>query len=59
MRESFSRKDVAQLGLSFPNEQDATFQALESFRPPDSEQTAEIPVKAIEGKGPRWWNPAA
>lgn len=28
--------DVALLGLSYPNEQDAAFEALGTFRPPDS-----------------------
>jgi aryl-alcohol dehydrogenase-like predicted oxidoreductase len=54
--------DVALLGLSFPNEQDAAFRALQSFRPLDPGQMEDIrlkAVKAIEGKGPCWWNPAA
>ncbi|HWI59771.1 MAG TPA: aldo/keto reductase [Bacillota bacterium] len=53
--------DVALLGLSFPNEQDAAFQALGDFRPLNSEQLEEIrrrAVEAIAGKGPCWWNPA-
>jgi aryl-alcohol dehydrogenase-like predicted oxidoreductase len=53
--------DVALLGLSFPNEQDAAFDALGSFRPLTREQmekTRRRAVQAIEGKGPCWWNPA-
>jgi aryl-alcohol dehydrogenase-like predicted oxidoreductase len=52
--------DVALLGLSFPNEQDAAFEALGSFRPLESGQLEDIrrrAVQAIEGKGPCWWNP--
>jgi aryl-alcohol dehydrogenase-like predicted oxidoreductase len=52
--------DVALLGLSFPNEQDAAFEALASFRPLNSQEMSEIrsrAVVAIEGKGPCWWNP--
>ena len=54
--------DVALLGLSFPHEQDAALQALENFRPLDPAQMEDIrqrAFKAIEGKGPCWWNPAA
>ena len=53
--------DVALLGLSFPNEQDAAFEALGSFRPLTQEQMEETrrrAAQAIEGKGPCWWNPA-
>jgi aryl-alcohol dehydrogenase-like predicted oxidoreductase len=52
--------DVALLGLSFPNEQDATFAAVRSFRPLDPERMADIRRRALEarrGKGPCWWNP--
>lgn len=52
--------DVALLGLSFTNEQDAVFQALDSFRPLEAGQLEDIrrkAVQAIEGKGPCWWNP--
>jgi hypothetical protein len=52
--------DVALLGLSFPNEQDAAFEALGSFRPLTQEQmekTRRRAAQAIEGKGPCWWNP--
>ena len=54
--------DVALLGLSFPNEQDAAFQALDSFRPLESGQLEDIrrrAVQAMEGKGPCWWNPSS
>ncbi len=54
--------DVALLGLSFPNEQDAAFEALGGFRlmtPEAMEKTRRRAAVAIEGKGPCWWNPAA
>lgn len=54
------RPDVALLGLSFPNEQDAVFQALENFHPLSVAQLADIRTRAaqaIPGKGPCWWNP--
>ena len=54
--------DVALLGLSFPNEQDAAFQTLDSFRPLESGQLEDIrrrAVQAMEGKGLCWWNPAS
>jgi len=53
--------DVALLGLSFPNEQDAAFEAYSSFQSLSAEKLAEIQgraLKAIEGKGDCWWNPA-
>jgi 1-deoxyxylulose-5-phosphate synthase len=56
-----ARPDVALLGLSFSNEQDAAFEALGSFQPltPDvMEKTRRHAAMAIEGKGPCWWNPA-
>jgi aryl-alcohol dehydrogenase-like predicted oxidoreductase len=52
--------DVALLGLSFPNEQDAAFAALKSFHPLKPRQLEDIrrhAAQAIEGKGPCWWNP--
>ena len=52
--------DVALLGLSFPNEQDAAFRAFEAFHPQGKEKLAEIGMRAaqaIEGKGHCWWNP--
>jgi 1-deoxyxylulose-5-phosphate synthase len=54
--------DVALLGLSFPNEQDAAFQALQNFKPLDARALEEIrrrAAMAIDGKGECWWNPAA
>jgi aryl-alcohol dehydrogenase-like predicted oxidoreductase len=54
--------DVALLGLSYPNEQDAAFRALDSFRPLTPEQMEETRHRAaqsIEGKGPCWWNPVS
>ena len=54
--------DVALLGLSFPNEQEAAFSALDSFRPLESGQLEDIrrrAVQAMEGKGPCWWNPSS
>lgn len=54
--------DVALLGLSFPNEQDAAFKALEQFRPLDPATMDDIrrrAAAAIEDKGDCWWNPAA
>jgi len=52
--------DVTLLGLSFPNEQDAAFTALGSFKPLSFRQLEDIrhrAIQAIEGKGPCWWNP--
>jgi aryl-alcohol dehydrogenase-like predicted oxidoreductase len=52
--------DVALLGLSFPNEQDAALEALGTFEPLNSNELEHIRKKAalaIEGKGPCWWNP--
>ena len=52
--------DVALLGLSYPNEQDAAFAAARSFRPLTDEQMADVRRRAVEaraGKGPCWWNP--
>src|SRR5438067_1680929 len=53
--------DVALLGMSFPNEQDAAFAAARSFeRPLSNEQLADIrrrAATAIAEKGPCWWNP--
>lgn len=53
--------DVALLGMSFPNEQDAVFRAFETFRPLDRNRMAEVEqlaAQAIAGKGNCWWNPA-
>lgn len=52
--------DVALLGLSFPNEQAAAFDAARSFRPLPREQLEDIRRRAAEAranKGPCWWNP--
>ena len=52
--------DVALLGLSFPNEQDAAFAAAAEFKPLSDVKMAEVRrrgVEAIAGKGPCWWNP--
>ena len=54
--------DVALLGMSFPNEQDAAFAAAREFERPltDSEMVdiRRRAVVAIADKGPCWWNPA-
>ncbi|WP_257448877.1 aldo/keto reductase [Archangium lipolyticum] len=52
--------DVALLGMSFPNEQDAALHAAAAFQPLTSAQMADVrrrAVEAIEGKGAVWWNP--
>jgi 1-deoxyxylulose-5-phosphate synthase len=52
--------DVALLGLSFPNEQDAAFAAAADFEPYSATELALIrqrAAQAIAGKGPCWWNP--
>lgn len=52
--------DVALLGLSFANEQDAAFAAATAFRPMSAEElarTRERAVEAMRGKGQAWWNP--
>jgi aryl-alcohol dehydrogenase-like predicted oxidoreductase len=51
--------DVALLGLSFPNEQDAAFAAFETFRPLAAEPMDDVRRRArlaIREKGPCWWN---
>jgi len=53
--------DVALLGMSFPNEQDAAFEAALSFAPLTSNRMEDIRLraaKAIKNKGTCWWNPA-
>ena len=53
--------DVALLGLSFPNEQDAAWAAVRGFAPMGAEElaaTRKRAAHAIEGKGRIWWNPA-
>ena len=52
--------DIALLGLSYPNEQDAAFAAARSFQPLTSDQMEDIRQRAVEArrdKGPCWWNP--
>jgi 1-deoxyxylulose-5-phosphate synthase len=52
--------DVALLGLSFENEQDAAFAAAAEFKSLSSEQLQAVRERAreaIAGKGPCWWNP--
>jgi aryl-alcohol dehydrogenase-like predicted oxidoreductase len=52
--------DVALLGLSFPNEQDAALAAAASFKPLSADAMADIrrrAAEAVQGKGPCWWNP--
>ena len=52
--------DVALLGLSFPNEQDAAFRALAEFqplKPAALEDVRRRAAVAMEGKGECWWNP--
>lgn len=52
--------DVALLGLSFPNEQDAAFAAAASFAPLSPAQMEDIRRRAVDArrdKGPCWWNP--
>lgn len=54
--------DVALLGLSFPNEQDAAFAAYRQFRPLSPDRLDDIRERAavaIQDKGPCWWNPPA
>ncbi|HEU4578620.1 MAG TPA: hypothetical protein VFS67_10215, partial [Polyangiaceae bacterium] len=53
--------DVALLGMSFPNEQDAAFAAAERFQPLSVAQlqaTRERAARAVQGKGECWWNPS-
>ncbi|MFN6147472.1 MAG: aldo/keto reductase [Planctomycetota bacterium] len=52
--------DVALLGLSFPNEQDAAWAAVEAFTPMAADElaaTRSAAASAIAGKGDVWWNP--
>jgi aryl-alcohol dehydrogenase-like predicted oxidoreductase len=52
--------DVALLGLSFPNEQDAAFAAAQAFQPLFPAHMDDIRRRAREArrdKGPCWWNP--
>jgi hypothetical protein len=52
--------DVALLGMSFPNEQDAAFAAALSFAPLSRQRMGQIrerAAEAVRGKGDCWWNP--
>jgi aryl-alcohol dehydrogenase-like predicted oxidoreductase len=52
--------DVALLGMSFPNEQDAAFAAARAFRPLSDAAMDDVRRRAVEArrdKGPCWWNP--
>ena len=52
--------DVALLGLSFPNEQDAAFASAQAFAPLNDVQMVDIRKRAVaarQDKGPCWWNP--
>ncbi|MBN9119859.1 MAG: aldo/keto reductase, partial [Planctomycetes bacterium] len=52
--------DVALLGLSYQNEQDAAFAAARSFRPLSAAQMEDVRRRAVDArrdKGPCWWNP--
>ncbi len=52
--------DVALLGLSFPNEQDAAFAAARSFQALSPAALAALrrrAATAVAVKGPCWWNP--
>lgn len=52
--------DVALLGMSFPDEQDAALAAAEAFQPLSADEMARVRTAAelaIVGKGPCWWNP--
>ena len=52
--------DVALLGMSFSNEQDAVMEAYKTFMPLSAGELSDIRCRAevaIQGKGPCWWNP--
>jgi len=52
--------DVALLGMSFPNEQDAAFAAAHGFEPMTPGEMAALrrrAAEAVKGKGRCWWNP--
>lgn len=53
--------DVTLLGLSFPEQQDAAFEAALRFKPLSPTRMAAIETHAaaaVAGKGTCWWNPA-
>ncbi|MHB1157115.1 MAG: aldo/keto reductase [Phycisphaerales bacterium] len=52
--------DVALLGMSFPNEQDAAFEAAKRFEPMTDARMKSVQAEAdvaIQNKGRIWWNP--
>ncbi|HET9932148.1 MAG TPA: aldo/keto reductase [Polyangiaceae bacterium] len=52
--------DVALLGMSFPNEQDAALSAAANFKPLSAAELDAVRSRASEAirdKGPCWWNP--
>jgi len=52
--------DVALLGMSFPNEQDAALVAASRFRPLSDAELSDVrrrAEQAVQGKGECWWNP--
>ena len=52
--------DVALLGMSFPNEQDAALKAARDFSPLAAEELQRVRERArdaMEHKGRTWWNP--
>jgi aryl-alcohol dehydrogenase-like predicted oxidoreductase len=52
--------DVALLGLSYPNEQDAAFEAARRFEPLTASAMEDVRRRATMAraeKGPCWWNP--
>ena len=52
--------DVALLGMSFPNEQDAAFAVAADFAPLSADERADLrrrAADAMQGKGTAWWNP--
>ncbi len=52
--------DVALLGLSFANEQDAAFESYRRFKPLSAQEMKDVKARAREAiadKGEVWWNP--
>ena len=52
--------DVALLGMSFPNEQDAALEAARDFEPLSASELADVRRRAtlaMASKGRTWWNP--
>jgi hypothetical protein len=54
--------DVALLGMSFPNEQDAVMAEWREYRGPldaaAMEAIRQRAAVAVQGKGRIWWNPS-